>query len=131
MSDTKLEDVPSAAVRLGTDLLAGTWINTNTSSRWISRLTLTPSEGCLAASIVCDGHQWREISTSRFVEHPSDSTAIAFHSRYESGPLDVRLQGYVVKGVLVVISFARTAVPDPFPAFMVKEFFFRADSTAG
>jgi len=131
MNETKLEDVPAAAVRLETDLLAGTWINTNTASRWISRLTLTPSDGRLAASIVCDGNQWCEISTALFGEHPSDATAIAFHSRYQSGPLDVQLQGYVVKGVLVVISFARTAVPDPFPAFMVKEFFFRADSTGG
>ena len=128
MNHTKLEDVPAAAVRLRTDLLAGTWVNTNTSSRWISRLTLTPSEGRLAASIVCNGNPWREISAPLFGDHPSDSTAIAFHSRYESGPLDVRLQGYVVKGVLVVISFARTAVPDPFPAFMVKEFFFRTHS---
>jgi hypothetical protein len=125
MTDTKTDVLPAVAVRLRTDLLAGTWVNTNTSSRWISRLTLTPAEGGLTASIVCGGNQWQDITIPVFGEHPADSTAVAFHSRYDSGPLDVRLQAYVVKGVLVVISFARTAVPDPFPACMIKEFFFR------
>ncbi len=125
MTDTKTDDLPVATVRLRTDLLAGTWVNTNTSSHWISRLTLTPAGEGLAASIVCGGNQWHDITIPLFSEHPADSTAVAFHSRYASGPLDVRLQGYLVKGVLVVISFVRTAAPDPFPTGMIKEFFFR------
>ena len=109
------------------DLLLGTWVNTNASSKWISRVILKPHDGTLKALFVCEAAEWGEIEAPVFGEQPGDNTAAAFHARHRSGALDVRLQGYVVKGVLVVISFARTEYPSPLPAFMVKEFFYRVE----
>jgi len=110
-------------------LLLGRWINTNPSPAFLLGIQLRPRRNGLLMQVTAAEPglppHWGEIEAEPFAESPASGEAMALSAVFHLDGVDVRLQGYVVKGVLVIISFA--CVKDGRDRFshFCKEFFYR------
>jgi hypothetical protein len=126
----KKEPATADAQRLDTSALLGEWINTNSSATGIVRLVLTQSGNRNWVRVFGAGapvpFDWGEAPVEIFAEDPAFSQATSFTSFYDLGFMSVWLQTYVVKGVLVVISFTQFRDGSGRSNYFGKEFFFRS-----
>jgi hypothetical protein len=119
---------PSAA--LDVSPLVGTWVNTNSATGGISKIVLTKSGSELLLRVLgacvpepCD---WGEVRANFFADTPGSSEASSFTASYDFDFMSLRLFTYVVKGVLVVITFNVFHDDSGRSNYFGKEFFFRA-----
>jgi hypothetical protein len=99
----------------------GTWITTNAGGGGIRSLVLSADGAALKLWV----EEWGDTSALPFAESVSGAETMSFYAQYELPRFGVRLQGYVVKGVLVIVSFVSSAIPEEAPGYMAKEFFYR------
>lgn len=128
----RLEERPAAPGSPGAldlQLLVGTWINTNAAGAGIRRLVLSADGSALKLQVSARGNtsaeDWGGTSAIPYADAVSSTEAMSFYAEYQFQRLGIRLQGYVVKGVLVIVSFLSAAVPGEAPGYMAKEFFYR------
>jgi hypothetical protein len=125
------ERATPAAAGLDLELLAGKWINTNPSPSLISRIHLEPAQGRLTMRVTCVEaglpEDWGVAYAAPFAENPTAQAAMAFSTRFNLGGVESLLQGYVVKGVLVIVSFTRVQDARKRSSSFGKEFFYRVD----
>ena len=134
MSNAQLAErkEPATADRYKLDSsdLLGTWANTNSSATGIVRLMLAQSENRIRVRVFGAGSpaiDWGEAPAEIFAEGPGLSQATSFTSFYDLGFMSIWLQAYVVKGVLVVVSFTRFQDGSGRSNYFGKEFFFRSE----
>lgn len=124
----QMQELPSA-IALSTDLLAGQWINTNPSPVFIRDLQLEPSEGQLrmrvSGAVPRSPADWGQSQARIFAENSASAEAMAFSAVFDLEDIEVRVQGYVVKGVLVIVSFTRVKDSGNGSSCFGKEFFYR------
>lgn len=118
-----------AGATLHAHLLIGQWLNTNPSPSFIRRITLKPGPNGLLIHVVGAGvdlpENWGEWHAQLFAETPSSSEAMAIYAVVQLEGGEVRIQGYVVKGVLVIVSFTRVKEGGDRSSAFCKEFFYR------
>ena len=133
MNQVALEQaqVPASANTAGLDLslLAGNWINTNTSPSFMRSLQLGPA-GDLLIMRVSGAERglpenWGTTEARPFAENTASLQAMAFTANFDLGGVESLLQGYVVKGVLVIVSFTQVKDGRPRASSFGKEFFYR------
>lgn len=117
-------------VALDISPLAGTWINTNPATGGITKIVLTKNGSELSLRVLgacapepCD---WGEVRANVFADAPGSTEATSFTASYDFDFMSVRLLTYVVKGVLVVVSFNVFHDNSGRSNYFGKEFFFRA-----
>jgi hypothetical protein len=110
-------------------LLAGNWINTNTSPSFMRRLQLEPAENQLTMRVTGAEpglpEDWGTSEAQPFAENTASLQAMAFTASFDLGGVESLLQGYVVKGVLVIVSFTQVKDGRPRSSSFGKEFFYR------
>jgi hypothetical protein len=106
----------------------GDWTTTNSATKGIARIKITPREGGLVVhafgasqSGTCD---WGETQADVFVEAGDPSRIRAFRAVYDFGFLETHLQAKTEKGVLVIASFNRFKDQSGRSNYFSREFFY-------
>ena len=68
---------------------------------------------------------WGVAEARLFAENTASGLAMAFSAAFDLGGIESLLQGYVVKGVLVIVSFTRVKDGRERSSSFGKEFFYR------
>jgi hypothetical protein len=68
---------------------------------------------------------WGVATAQVFAENTASAQAMAFSVLFDPGGMESLLQGYVVKGVLVIVSFTRVKDGRERSSSFGKEFFYR------
>ncbi|HKD80575.1 MAG TPA: hypothetical protein VKH81_12835 [Candidatus Angelobacter sp.] len=132
MNNAGIQERAGTATQKALDLsaLAGEWTNTNSSATGIIRILLTPSGDRLSVRVFGAGtpepFDWGEAPAEVFADDAELARATSFTSCYDLGFMSVWLQTYVVKGVLVVVSFTQFQDGSGRSNYFGKEFFFRS-----
>ena len=132
-SAMKAEERQQGRVALDPSSLLGTWVTTNSASRGIVRVNLAVKEGAFTVQIFgaceptpCD---WGEVEGPLFADGFDSPLGTNFGAFYDFGFMNVRLQGYVKQGVLVIVSFNRFKDGSGRSNYFGKEFFFKVGAT--
>jgi hypothetical protein len=128
-----LEQLQERTAGTGVDLdpaaLTGSWVNTNSSPSFIHSIQLEPKQGQLMMRVAgaepCLAEDWGETEAQLFAENTATGLAMAFSAAFDLGGVESLLQGYVVKGVLVIVSFTRVKDGRERSSSFGKEFFYR------
>ncbi|MBZ5506164.1 MAG: hypothetical protein LAO78_11945 [Acidobacteriia bacterium] len=125
----QMQEHAAAEAELDLSLLAGNWVNTNLSPSFIRSLQLEPGPNQLIMRVTgADSgspKDWGEATAQVFAENTASTQAMAFSALFDLGGMDSLLQGYVVKGVLVIVSFTRVKDGRERSSSFGKEFFYR------
>jgi hypothetical protein len=129
-----LEQLQERASGTGVDLdpveLTGNWVNTNASPSLMRRVQLEPGQNQLVMRVAGAEpglpEDWGETEAQLFAENTASGLAMAFSASFDLGGIESLLQGYVVKGVLVIVSFTRVKDGRDRSSSFGKEFFYRA-----
>jgi hypothetical protein len=127
------EQLQERAAGTGVDLdavaLTGSWVNTNSSPSFIHSIQLKPKQGQLMMRVAGAEpglpEDWGETEAQLFAENTASGAAMAFSAAFDLGGAESLLQGYVVKGVLVIVSFTRVKDGRERSSSFGKEFFYR------
>ncbi len=133
MPCTRMEEQPDATAILepSTDLspFIGTWINTNPEANGIVKLVLAPDGDGMTVQIFGAGDSdpldWGDVPAQAFSEGVSSNLATAFTAFYDFDFMDVLLQTYLAKGVLVVVSYTHFKDGSGRSSYFNKEFYYR------
>lgn len=139
MNNSELHGAGGTAVAvkgtLDLSALLGEWRNTNPSATGIVRLVLNQTGDGMFVRVFGADHpgslDWGEAPAEPFVDVPGLMQATAFTSFHDLGFMSVWLLTYVVKGVLVVVSFTRFQDGSGRSNYFAKEFFFRSQKPPG
>lgn len=134
MNHAALEQLQERASGTGVDLdsveLTGNWVNTNASPSLMRRVQLEPGQNQLVMRVAGAEpglpEDWGETEAQLFAENTASGLAMAFSASFDLGGIESLLQGYVVKGVLVIVSFTRVKDGRDRSSSFGKEFFYRA-----
>lgn len=89
--------------------LLGTWINSNPDTNSIARLEATDRNGKLELRISAVGPDgfidWGAAEAQVFAATPESNTGAGFTCRYDFGFAETRMQGMIMKGLLVLAQF--------------------------
>ena len=109
--------------------LTGTWINTNAAPALIRRLEIAPGQKQLTMLVFGAEpglpEDWGIAEAHPFAENTASGLAMAFSVLFDLNGVESLLQGYVVKGVLVIVSFTRVKDERVRSSSFGKEFFYR------
>jgi hypothetical protein len=132
-----LEQLEERAAGTGPELdpmaLVGNWVNTNASPALMRRIQLVPAKNQRQNQLMMRvagtepglPEDWGEGEAQLFAESPTQSAAMAFSAAFDLHGVKSLLQGYVVKGVLVIVSFTRVTDGRERSSSFGKEFFYR------
>ncbi|MEG4581613.1 hypothetical protein QUA71_18660 [Microcoleus sp. MON1_C5] len=103
----------------------GTWINTNTKTRWIEKFTLTKHDEkiIMHAYGTQSPKDWGETEVTPFVDNLNEN---AFCARYELDSVESLLAANMSKGLWVIAAFL-TFKDGNQPNFLCREFYYRLD----
>jgi hypothetical protein len=129
-----LEQLQERAANLGRALdsavLTGNWVNTNLSPSLIRQIQIRAEQDSLVMRVVGAEpglpEDWGATDAQPFAECAASGLATAFSASFDLGGVESLLQGYVVKGVMVVVSFTRVKDGQERSSSFGKEFFYRA-----
>src|SRR5215475_8252433 len=104
ISDRLEADVPAAPI--GPAGLTGTWLNSNPDTNGIVRLIASESEGKVSVQVFAVGSEglidWGVMDVTLFAATPSSRMCAGFACVYDFGFVETRLQGMIMKGLLVL-----------------------------
>jgi hypothetical protein len=138
MNKSELQGAGGTAVAirraLDASALLGEWSNTNNSATGIVRLVLSQTGNEVVVRVFGAGRaepfDWGEAPAELFADLPGLMQATSFTSFHDLGFMSVWLLTYVVKGVLVVVSFTRFQDGSDRSNYFGKEFFYRSREAA-
>jgi hypothetical protein len=110
--------------------LVGAWMNTNTGSRGITKVSVSTKDGgvVVRAFGACEPSpcDWGESYADVFADDPDSIEGNAFNAFYDFGFMEIRLQAHIRQGLLVVAKFDRFKDNSGRANYFSKEFFFHA-----
>jgi hypothetical protein len=125
----QMQEYSVARSDLEMSLLTGNWVNTNPSPSFIRSLQLEPGANQLTMRVTGAAPgapmDWGATQAQVFAENTVSSQAMAFSALFDLGGMESLLQGYVVKGVLVIVSFTQVKDERQRSSSFGKEFFYR------
>jgi hypothetical protein len=87
----------------------GTWINSNPDTTGVARLKITPSNGNLSLQVFAIGPNgpidWGTEDVLLFTTSPITRLGAGFTCVFDFGFAEARLQGMIMKGLLVLAQF--------------------------
>jgi hypothetical protein len=88
--------------------LVGTWVNVDPQATGIARVEIADREGALAVRVfgLREPVDWGEVVADAFSDGVTSQAAVGFVARYEFGSLNVLLDAYVDKRLLVVEAYS-------------------------
>ena len=105
----RIETDPAAAGPLDLSALPGTWVNSNPETSGIARMVMSDQDGELVLQTFGIGPDglidWGTAEVAIFTSAPSSRLAAGFSCHYDFGFGEARLQGMIMKGLLVLAQF--------------------------
>jgi hypothetical protein len=118
---------PATAGQLNPAGLRGTWINSNPDTNGIARMVISESNGKLSLHEFAIGPEglidWGKSEVSVFAATPSSRVGAGFTCLFDLGFVETRLQGSIVKGLLVLAQFHRFKDDSKRVDYFVREYF--------
>jgi hypothetical protein len=123
----RVEIDPAAAGEIKTAALVGTWVNSNPEANGIGRMVLTAKDGRLSIQVFAIGPQglidWGNADVTPFSASPTSRAGAGFTSRFDFGFAETRLQGMIMKGLLVLAEFHSFKDESGRVPYFVREYF--------
>jgi hypothetical protein len=111
---------------LDTSALLGTWRNTNTESRGITRIEVAPHGRDLAVTVT-GSESWGSVIANPFsIDGFHAIEALAFQAVFDLGFIEVRLQANIKAGVLVVAALTQFRDATGRQHYFAREFYYRS-----
>ena len=116
-----------AAVAMNTSDLIGTWINSNPNTSGIARIVISRSNGNLSLHAYAVGpeglNDWGSVDINVFVSTPVSQIGAGFTCLYDFGFAEARLQGMIMKGLLVLAQLQTFKDDSGRVDYFVREYF--------
>src|SRR4030095_9994084 len=110
-----------------TGAFPGTWVNSNPDTNGIARLHVTNSDGKILLRVFASETEglidWGAESVSVSTASPKSSVGAAFTCLFDFGFAETRLQGMIMKGLLVLAQFHRFKDDSRRSDYFVREYF--------
>jgi hypothetical protein len=107
--------------------LAGIWINSNPHTNGIARMVMSEADGNLSVQVYAIGPDglidWGTADINVFTSSPSSRVGAGFTCLYDFGFAETRLQGMIMKGLLVLAQFHSFKDDSKRVDYFVREFF--------
>jgi hypothetical protein len=107
--------------------LVGTWINSNPDTKGIAVVKATDSNGNLQLQISAIGPDglidWGTAKAEVFAAGPDSHAGAGFTCRYDFGFAETRLQGMIMKGLLVLAQFHIFNDDSKRASYFLREYF--------
>ena len=121
-------DIGSKATgAVNTSDLIGTWINSNPNTSGIARIVISRSNGNLslrAYAVSPEGLiDWGSVDINVFASTPVSEVAAGFTCLYDFGFAEARLEGMIMKGLLVLAQLQRFKDKSGRVDYFVREYF--------
>jgi hypothetical protein len=105
----------------------GTWVNSNPDTNGIARLKMTQSNGNLSLRVFAIGPEalidWGAEEVSVLMSSPTSQVGAGFTCVFDFGFAEARLQGMIMKGLLVLAQFHRFKDDSGRVSYFVREYF--------
>ena len=105
----------------------GTWINSNPDTNGIARTVMSESLGDLLLQTYAIGPEglidWGTAAVNVFASAPSSRVAAGFSCVYDFGFVETRLQGMIMKGLLVLAQLHSFKDESGRADYFVREYF--------
>lgn len=89
--------------------LVGTWVNSNLETNSIARIKVSEANGKLQLQVFAMGPKdlidWGVADAQVFASGPASHKGAGFTCRYDFGFAEARMQGMIMKGLLVLAQF--------------------------
>ena len=107
--------------------LLGIWINSNPDSNGIARLVISEADGKVSSQVYAIGPDglidWGAADLAVFTSTPNSRVAAGFTCVYDFGFVETRLQGMIMKGLLVLAQLHRFKDESRRADYFVREYF--------
>jgi hypothetical protein len=118
---------PATVGQLNPAGLQGTWFNSNPDTNGIARMVMSESNGKLSLQVFAIGPEglidWGTSEVSVFAATPSSRVGAGFTCLFDLGFVETRLQGSIVKGLLVLAQFHSFKDDSKRADYFVREYF--------
>lgn len=123
----RVETNAGAAAPLDVSGLPGVWINSNPDTNGIARIVISEATGNLSLQIYAVGPEhsidWGTAAINVFASTPSSRVAAGFTCAYDFGFVETRLQGMIMKGLLVLAQLHSFKDESHRANYFVREYF--------
>jgi|ERR1043165_890269 hypothetical protein len=113
--------------RLSADGLKGTWVNSNPETNGIARMVVSESGGRLSLRAYAVGPggliDWGETALTVYASTASSRAGAGFACVYDFGFAETKLQGMIMKGLLVLAQFHRFKDESGRAGYFVREYY--------
>jgi hypothetical protein len=107
--------------------LPGIWINSNPDSNGIARLVISEADGKVSSQVYAIGPEglidWGAADLVVFTSRPDSRVAAGFTCLYDFGFVETRLQGMIMKGLLVLAQLHTFKDESRRANYFVREYF--------
>lgn len=107
--------------------LLGTWINSNPDTKSVAVVRATDSDGQLRLQVSAVGPEgfidWGVAGAQVFAAAPDSNAGAGFTCRYEFSHGETRLQGMIMKGLLVLAQFHLFNDDSDRESYFLREYF--------
>jgi hypothetical protein len=111
--------------------LPGDWVNSNPDTNGIARMVMSESDGKLSLQVYAIGPDglidWGIVDVTVLASRPSSRVAAGFTCVFDFGFAEIRLQGMIMKGLLVLAQFQSFKDESRRMDYFVREYFAVAD----
>jgi len=123
----RVEIDPGRVAPIDLSAFPGTWINSNPDTTGIARIVISESDGKLSLqTYAIDSNgliDWGTTEAATFTAGPSSRLAAGFTSSYDFGFAETRLQGMIMKGLLVLAQFHKFKDDSGRADYFAREYF--------
>ena len=123
----RVDTPPVGAGDLDVSALTGDWINSNPDTNSIARIKAFESDGRLRLHVFAVGPDglidWGPVDAEVFASGPSSPSGAGFTCRYDFGFAEARMQGMIMKGLLVLAQFHSFKDDSGRASYFLREYF--------
>ena len=128
----RVEIDPATAGPIDTQPLPGMWVNSNPNANGIARMRVSEEDGRLSIQVYAIGPDglidWGKAEVVPVASGPTSNVGAGFTSHFDFGFAEARLQGMIMKGLLVLAEFHSFKDDSKRVPYFVREYFALAAS---
>jgi hypothetical protein len=123
----RVETNAATAGPLDLSALPGIWVNSNPATNGIARMVMSEADGNLSLQVYAIGPggliDWGAADVAVFTATPLSRIGAGFTCLYDFGFAETRLQGMIVKGLIVLAQFHSFKDESRRVDYFVREYF--------
>lgn len=123
----RVETDAATAGPLDLSALPGIWVNSNPATNGIARMVMSEADGNLSLQVYAIGPDglidWGTADVAVFTATPLSRIGAGFTCLYDFGFAETRLQGMIVKGLIVLAQFHSFKDDSRRVDYFVREYF--------